>query len=108
MEHACSMPQAFEVFWAKYPKKAAKADAEKAFAKALKRASAETIMAALEKLAGSYGWTKDGGQFILHPATWLNRDGWHDEPQNEPPQKPRSEPDRGEIKEGIKIKILDY
>jgi hypothetical protein len=25
-------------------------------------------------------WTKDGGQFIPHPATWLNQKRWEDEP----------------------------
>ena len=24
---------------------------------------------------------KDGGQFIPHPSTWLNRNGWEDEIQ---------------------------
>jgi DNA replication protein DnaC len=33
----------------------------------------------LEKQKVSTEWLKDGGQFIPHPATWLNGRRWEDE-----------------------------
>lgn len=36
----------------------------------------------LERLANKClcdQWRKDDGQYIPHPATWLNREGWEDE-----------------------------
>lgn len=85
--NASSMLVAFEKFWSAYPKRVSKGAAEKAFAKAMKETTLETILAALEKLKPSYGWQKDGGQFIPYPATWLNAKGWNDEPQTEPQQQ---------------------
>jgi hypothetical protein len=75
----------FDRFWAAYPKKKAKADAEKAFAKldATEDLLAR-ILAAIERQARSEAWRKDGGQFIPHPATWLNGRRWEDEVGNGP------------------------
>jgi hypothetical protein len=70
----------FADFWEQYPKKAAKADAEKAFAKI--RPDAEllvVILDGLERAKESTGWTKDDGQYIPHAATWLNKRRWEDE-----------------------------
>ena len=33
-------------------------------------------MESLEKHKRSDQWTKDGGQFVPHPATWLNQKRW--------------------------------
>ena len=73
----------FLEFWKHYPKKKAKGAAWKAWKK-LKRPS-ETlskIQTALIWQKSSKDWTKDGGQFIPHPATYLNASGWEDEPQD--------------------------
>ena len=69
----------FDTFWREYPKKKSKGTAQKAFAKALSRTTFDTIMTALRALKGSYEWTKNGGQYVPYPATWLNADGWNDE-----------------------------
>ncbi|MCE1033159.1 Pyocin large subunit-like protein, partial [Pseudomonas asiatica] len=34
---------------------------------------------ALAAWTNSHDWTKDGGQFIPHAATWLNGKRWEDE-----------------------------
>jgi hypothetical protein len=70
----------FDEFWAAYPKKASKAYAKKCWEKAKDRPPLAEILAAIERLKGSRQWTKDGGDFIQNPATWINRGGWDDQP----------------------------
>ena len=36
------------------------------------------ILAAIDIQKRSVQWTKDSGQFIPHPATWLNGERWSD------------------------------
>lgn len=69
----------FDTFWREYPRKVGKGDARKKFAKALTKTSFDKIMAALERVKASAQWQKDGGQFVPHPATWLNQERWEDE-----------------------------
>lgn len=72
--------QAFDKFWALYPKKKSIGRAKTAWEKL--NPSAETIRAIMEKLPlliASDEWKKDGGQYIPYPATWLNAEGWNDE-----------------------------
>jgi len=71
--------QEFLAFWAEYPKKKAKGDAFRAWKKAKKEASADEILAGLQKAKKDPGWNKDGGRYIPHSATWLNGSGWEDE-----------------------------
>jgi hypothetical protein len=70
---------AFETFWKEYPRKVAKPNALKAWKAKRLNESIDIILAGLERWKASREWTKDGGQFIPHPATWLNREGWNDE-----------------------------
>lgn len=70
---------AFETFWKAYPHKVGKPNALKAWNKQKLNESIDIILASLERWKASKAWTKDGGQFIPHPATWLNREGWNDE-----------------------------
>ena len=73
-------PSGFADFWSAYPRKTAKGEAEKAFDKLSPDAEllAKLLGAiALQKLGEQ--WRKDGGQFIPHPATWLNQRRWEDE-----------------------------
>jgi predicted phage replisome organizer len=69
----------FDTFWRAYPRKTGKGDARKKFARALTKTSFENIMRALGEVKASAQWQKDGGQFIPHPATWLNQERWDDE-----------------------------
>ena len=71
----------FDRFWTCYPKKRAKADAEKAWAKlGPDAAQADRIVDAVEAFKGTSDWLKDGGQYIPYPATWLNGRRWEDDP----------------------------
>lgn len=69
----------FEKFWKAYPRHEAKQRAIPALERALKKTDIDTILNAIEKQKHSDKWTKDNGQFIPHPATWLNGGCWDDE-----------------------------
>ena len=72
-------PPGFEAFWQAYPRKTAKPAAAKAFAR-LKpdERLLQAMLAAVREQTASEQWAKDGGQFIPHPATWLNGRRWED------------------------------
>lgn len=77
--------EGFAEFWMAYPRKAAKADAEKAWNKLRPdRTLQAEILASLAKQSRSQDWTKDNGKFIPHPATWLNGRRWLDELSPQP------------------------
>ena len=67
-----------------------KADARKAFAKLNPGTElVEAMLRALDWQKHLPEWTKDGGQFIPYPATWLNARRWEDEPEGSAtPPKP--------------------
>ena len=72
-----SRASAFDVFWEAYPKKTGKEAARKSFARA--KADIGTMLSALEVQKQSEQWTKNNGQFIPNPTTWLNQGRWEDE-----------------------------
>jgi hypothetical protein len=67
----------FDEFWKAYPRKIGKGNALKAWTK--NRPPLDRVLETLAWQSASREWTKDGGQFIPHPATWLNRAGWEDQ-----------------------------
>lgn len=70
----------FADFWAAYPRKIAKGEAEKAWSKLKPSPGLTTkIVSAVNAAAGCEQWARDGGKFIPHPATWLNGKRWEDE-----------------------------
>ena len=70
----------FERFWDAYPRHINKQGAMKAFEKAKIDADLlQVILTAIENQKSCEQWTKDNGQFIPHPATWLNGHRWEDE-----------------------------
>ena len=70
----------FERFWKEYPRHVAKQDAFKKFEKLNPDDQLlEVMIKAVEQQKKSEQWTKDGGQFIPHPATWINQKRWEDE-----------------------------
>jgi hypothetical protein len=79
LEHGQAMLVAFEQFWQAYPRRVGKGNAEKAWHKFGCDSLLPLILTAVRKCKLSADWTKEGGQFIPHPATWLNRKGWEDE-----------------------------
>jgi len=72
--------EGFKTFWAAYPRKTAKENARKAWKKLkVTEELLDTILAAVERHRKSDQWLRDGGQYIPHPATWLNGHRWEDE-----------------------------
>ena len=70
----------FDRFWDAYPRHVNKQGAAKAFERAkIDDQIIDEIITAIEKQKKSDQWTKDNGQFIPHPATWLNQRRWEDE-----------------------------
>jgi hypothetical protein len=72
----------FDTFWSIYPKHLQKGEARKAFWKAVQRVGdIQVIMDGVTRMSGDPNLPPK--QFIPYPATWLNRDGWEDEPFSE-------------------------
>lgn len=70
----------FAEFWTAYPKKVAKSAGEKAFkALGVTEPLLADILAGVNRWKQSEQWTKDGGQFIPNPATFLNGRRWEDQ-----------------------------
>jgi hypothetical protein len=71
-------PPTFDAcFWPVYPRHTAKADARRAWDKALRVADAATIV------AGAARYRDDPNredEYTCHPATWLNGQRWNDDP----------------------------
>jgi biotin operon repressor len=82
--------KAFLTFWEMYPNKKNKGSAFKAFNK-IKPAEYQTVKTGLMEKMKCAEWLKDNGQFIPHPASWLNARGWEDEGTQTPANKPYDE-----------------
>jgi len=84
---------AFESFWKMYPAKKGKTPARKAWAKAAR--SPEVIQQIMQGLANHLTcrqWTKDGGEYIPNPSSWLNQERWNDEVSHGTANTERSRP----------------
>ena len=82
-----SPSSSFSSFWSAYPRKVGKAAAQKAYAKAIRKALPETILARLEAWKASKDFPLP--DFVPHASTWLNGERWLDELGDEPP-KPKT------------------
>lgn len=72
----------FELFWSAYPNKKSKKTAFEKFKRIdFKKTSFESIMISLEKQKQSDDWTKNGGQYVPMPQTWIFNERWTDEIQ---------------------------
>ena len=71
----------FGEFWRHYPRKVAKAEARKAWARMLP--PVDKILEALKWQKGQEQWQRDGGQFIPYPASYLRGERWEDSPEVE-------------------------
>ena len=67
----------FDRFWEAYPRKMGKVKAQAAFQKVT--VPVDVLLSAIAEQKKSPQWQKDNGQFIPHPATWLNGRRWEDE-----------------------------
>lgn len=73
-------PPGFDRFWQAYPRKTAKPQAAKAFARLRPdEPLLQRMLAALALQRQSPQWQRDGGQFVPHPSTWINGRRWEDE-----------------------------
>lgn len=71
----------FDEFWEVAARKIDKPKARKAFASALERAPAVTIITGMRRYAEARAEDDRPGseKFTKHPTTWLNNDGWENE-----------------------------
>lgn len=67
----------FDRFWEAYPRKVGKVKAQAAFQKVT--VPVDVLLSAIAEQKKSPQWQKDSGQFIPHPATWLNGKRWEDQ-----------------------------
>lgn len=77
----------FDIFYEHFPKKRSKGQAEKAWAKLQPDdVLLGTMLSKIDQAKRTPQWTKNGGEFIPNPASWLNAKGWEDE-FAEPPKE---------------------
>lgn len=89
--------EGFTAFWAAYPRRVGKGGARRAWAKIRPDPGlVESMLGAVEQQRDSWQWRRDNGQFVPHPATWLNERRWEDEP--EPASAPALRPEDEEWK----------
>jgi hypothetical protein len=69
----------FEEFWKKYPKHVSRKTAKEAFGKQKINEEFQSILDDIELKCHSSQWQKNGGEFIPHPATYLNQRRWEDD-----------------------------
>ncbi len=94
-EPARSTPTRFEEFWQAYPRRVGKQTAKAKYAAAVKRASEDDVIDGAHRLASDPNLPEV--TFIPHPATWLARNGWEDEPL---PSRARTSDRQGDILRG--------
>jgi len=68
----------FTSFWKAYPRKVGKAKAKIAWERA--KPEIDSVLRALDWQRRSEQWTREEGQYIPHPATWIHQGRWDDEP----------------------------
>ena len=89
-ENTPKPPDAFDEFWAAYPKKKSKGAARKAWDKLKPSPEMRAkILRSIERAKQSSDWLEADGKYIPYPATWLNAEGWEDGVEEE---KPREDP----------------
>lgn len=71
-------PTRFDEFWAAFPRKVGKQTAQAKYKAAVKRSSEDAVIAGAHALAQDPNLPEP--KFIPHPTTWLERNGWEDEP----------------------------
>lgn len=77
VKSSSSEDDGFTTFWEKYPRKVGKSEAGKAWQKL--KPPLDIVLKSIEAHKQTDQWSKDNGQFIPHPSTWLNQKRWEDE-----------------------------
>jgi hypothetical protein len=89
-------PPGFDAFWQAYPRKTAKPQAAKAFARLRPDDTLlSEMLSALTLQSQSDQWQREGGQFVPHASTWINNRRWED--QMPSLAKPQNDPFRGAL-----------
>lgn len=93
----------FSTWWEQYPRKVGKLAAKKAYAKAVKSASAEDLLSGLKAQLPHLRDQAARG-FCPHPSTWLNAGRWEDAVDTSaPPPKRTGELDNDDYLRGMGI-----
>lgn len=71
--------EAFSKFWEEYPRKVGKKKAWESWKRFKCYKIFDEIIESISLHKQSEQWEQNGGEFIPHPTTWLNRGGWEDE-----------------------------
>lgn len=78
--YPADFPSEFDAFWKFYPRKMKKADAQKAWMQTRNvRPPTDELLTAIMNQEKTAQWTKDDGQFIPYPASWLRAHGWEND-----------------------------
>ena len=72
----------FSEFWELYPRKVARADARRRWMRSDLDGIADEVIAGLVRCKASKDWKGREAKYLPYPATWLNAEGWHDEPDS--------------------------
>jgi hypothetical protein len=70
--------QDFEAFWLAYPRKVGKGTAWRAWL-AQKPPGLDVLLPSVDRAKKTEQWSRDGGQYIPHPSTWITGRRWEDE-----------------------------
>jgi hypothetical protein len=73
----------FVEFWLEYPRKDGKARAFDLWKRQRLHLQAEKVMAHLRAVKATDQWSKDGGRFVPHAATYLSQKRYLDEVESE-------------------------
>jgi hypothetical protein len=68
----------FDAFWEKYPRKVEKTPAFEAYVSALKEATPDDLLKALDGYLADIAENKTEKKYIKHPATFLHKNRWRD------------------------------
>lgn len=79
MDNLIHIPTDFLMFWNAYPKKVGKDAALKQWKIKKSKPDIHYIIQKLTLQKQSYQWTKDNGQWIPNPITYINQGRWDDE-----------------------------
>ena len=79
----------FDEFWDVYGKKVKRADAQKKWIKAIRKAKADRIIVAAAAYVTWERENNEGGRYIADPSTWLYGERWRDERKDLPQPKTR-------------------
>ncbi len=91
----------WDAWWDACPRKVGKRTARTAWDRACRRATPDVLLAGIQRLRDD---PNREPAFTPHPATWLNRDGWQDEPC-----QPRNvRPNRAEERDRRHLALIDH